>query len=151
MKYYIITTTGFIRNKEKTLHCERYTHFTRSLNSFLYSFQRVFLVPRKRVRGSAGGQFLSEGKAIYPHLRQNFYPLLISLCPIFSCICVRSSLNSFLKSSFFVLIFYDHDVFRSDTKDVFFVQYLVGFGHKSRILSRFSFSFPDSTGVSQGL
>ena len=127
------------------------SHITRSLFLLLYLFSKIFLLPRKRVRGSAGGQFLSEGKAIYPHLRQNFYPLFFSLCPIFSCICVRSSLNSFLKSSFFVLIFYDHDVFRSDTKDVFFVQYLVGFGHKSRILSRFSLSFPDSTGVSQGL
>ena len=92
MKYYILSTTGFIRNKKGTLHCEQYTHFTRSLNSFLYSFQRVFLVPRKRLRNEAGGQFLSEGKAIQPHLGQTFYPLLIIfvsylllyLCPLFS-------------------------------------------------------------------
>ena len=74
------------------MHCEHYTHFTRSLNLFLYLFSKIVLVPRKRLRNHAGGQNLSEGKAIYPHLGQTFYPLLFffvsnllhRLCPFFS-------------------------------------------------------------------
>ena len=58
-RYLEVLTNSKSQNKieEETLHCEQFTHFTRSLNSFLYSFQRVFLVPRKRVRNQAGGQF----------------------------------------------------------------------------------------------
>ena len=55
MKYYILSTTGFIRNKEKTLHCEQYTHITRSLFLLLYLFSKIVLVPRKRLRNQAGG------------------------------------------------------------------------------------------------
>ena len=55
MKYYTIAKTIVIRNKKGTLHCEQYTHFTRSLFLLLYLFSKIVLVPRKRLRNQAGG------------------------------------------------------------------------------------------------
>ena len=68
------------------------SHITRSLFLLLYLFSKIVLVPRKRVRGSAGGHFLWRGNPDYPFSGQNFYPLLssnvffllLSLCPFFS-------------------------------------------------------------------
>lgn len=55
MKYYILSTTGFIRNKKGTLHCEQYTHITRSLNSFLYFLAKtIFGAPKKVEEQSRG-------------------------------------------------------------------------------------------------
>ena len=55
--------------------------------------------------------------------------------------CVSSSpafvsvllLKSFLKSTFLIFSFYEQNAIRSDTQEIFFVQYLVDFGYKSRI------------------
>jgi len=105
MKYYILSTTGFIRNKEKTLHCEQYTHFTRSLNSFLYLFSKIVLVPRKRVRGSAGGHFCQRANQFSLIWGK---PTILSyhqMCFLFSLICVRSSLKIFSQIHFFNLLF----------------------------------------------
>ena len=86
---------------------------------------------------------MSEGKSIQPQMGQTFYPLLFFFVSVLL-------LQSFLKSYFLIQFFYNHDVIRSDTKDVFFVQYLVGFGYKSRIISGFSLSYPDFAGGLQG-
>ena len=76
---------------------------------------------------------------------------LIFLCVLSSPVFVSVLLlKSFLKSTFLIFSFYDHDVFRSDTKDAFPIQYLVGCGYKSRINTGFSLSTPYLTGVSQG-
>ena len=119
MKYYI-TTTGFIRDKEKTLHCEHYSHFTRSLFLLLYLFSKTIAGAPKKVEAISRGTIFVRGQ---PHLSFFGAKLLSSL----NYLCVLSSplfvsillLKAFLKSSFFILSFYDHEVIRSDTQDVF--------------------------------
>ena len=69
---------------------------------------------------------------------------LIFLCVLSSPVFVSVLLlKSFLKSTFLIFSFYEQNAIRSDTQEIFFVQYLVGFGYKSRIISGFSLSHPD--------
>ena len=117
------------------------SHITRSLFLLLYLFSKTIAGAPKKVEAISRGTIFVRGQ---PHLSFFGAKLLSSL----NYLCVLSSplfvsillLKAFLKSSFFILSFYDHEVIRSDTQDVFFVQYLVGFGYKSRIISRFSLS-----------
>ena len=109
------------------------SHITRSLFLLLYLFSKIVFVSRKRVRNQAGGHLCQRAKQFILIWGKTSILSYHQMCFFFSCICVRSSLNSFLKSTFLIFSFYDHDVNRSNTQDVFFVQYLVGFGHKSRI------------------
>ena len=87
------------------LICSYQSHFTRSLNSFLYLFNKIVLVPRKRVRGSAGGHFCQRATPIILFRGKPTILSYFSLCPIFSCICVRSSLKIFSQIYFFNLLF----------------------------------------------
>ena len=107
-------------------------------------------MPRKRVRGSAGGHFCQRAKPFSLIWGKTSILSYFSLCPIFSYVCVRSSLLIFSQISFFIQFYYDHDVIRSDTKGVLTTLYLVGQATESRINTWFSLSHPDLAGVSQG-
>ena len=76
MKYYIITTTGFIRNKKETSQVWLIYHTLQGLFFYFFIFfLRLFRVPRKRLRGSAG-----EHSTFLPCM--NIIPFILLICKL---------------------------------------------------------------------
>ena len=105
MKYYI-TTTGFIRDKEKTLHCEHYSHFTRSLFLLLYLFSKTIAGAPKKVEEPRRGTIFVRGQSNLSSFRAKLLSSLIFLCvpssPVFVFVLL---IISFLKSYFLIHFF----------------------------------------------
>ena len=116
----IFSTTSHHCKKQRP-HIVTYSITMQGLFFFYFSGSlRCVVCPRAGCEGVPWDIFCQRAKLFILIWGKTLILSYFSLCPIFSCICVRSSLKSFLKSYFIILLFYEHSIVGSYTKDVFF-------------------------------
>ena len=115
---YEVLTNSKSQNKkeEETLHCERYTHITRSLNFFLYYLAKTISGTPQKGEGISRGTINVRGQSNLSSFGAKLLSSLLSKCVFFSPAFVSVLLlKSFLKSTFLIFSFYEQNAIRSET------------------------------------